>query len=453
MARRTLQERLAALEASVRSQHPAAADSEGRTAGNSNGGAAGDGDDATGRRTPVGGPVSGTESVSLDQTDPFAALGFTPDPASGILRRELRLDLLMRHGRARFADLLELDLAGLCRLAKVPPCRPSSLRFYDTETTGLGTGAGTVPFLHAVGWMEEDEFVVTQYFLRDYGEESRLLETLLANHLTGPDGIAVVSFNGKSFDWPLLKSRLAMHRLPVPDVPQVDLVHPSRRFWKQMLPRVSLGNVEASVLGLVRTDDLPGSEAPSRYFEFVADGDPARLGPVFDHNAADVCSLVALTVHLAGVVNGSIPLEHASEWAALGRVFDEWDETAWASRCFESATACPDVSWREVWLHSLHCKRLRAWATAEALWLNLTQRHEWTVRPCVELAKLYEHQRRDFAAALHWAETARRRAAAFPGGVRHSSAGLAATVARTAQSDVLRALDKRIERILRKMRG
>lgn len=379
-------------------------------------------------------------SPTVSAVDVLREQGFQSDPQTGVLHREVRTDILTRHGAMRFADLLDADLTAVARAAKVTPFEASNLRFYDTETTGLGTGAGTIPFLHAVGQFEEDDFVVHQYFLEDYSQELALIQLLLERHFATAQVATLVSFNGKSFDWPLLKSRLTMHRLEAPAVHHVDLLYPSRRLWRHSLGCVSLGNVEQAVLGLVRSDDLPGKEAPQRYFEFASDGDAARLIPIFVHNATDVCSLVTLTTHLARVLGGSEEPTIASEWVALARIYDEWRESDLAARYFAGATDCPDASWRAHWLRSLHCKRRGDWADAKALWLEMVDRYTWSASPCVELAKVYEHRLRDYSQALRFARAAQQRARSLsalrqgPGGQR-----------------LLVALDHRIQRIQRKV--
>lgn len=385
----------------------------------------------------------------------FAEEGFAEEGyvqiAPGIWHRTLRYDVLTAHGDHRFADLFEADLEGLkkaAKLANITELQAIGLRFYDTETTGLGTGAGTFPFLHAVGRFEEDEFVVHQYFLADYAAEGELLTALVHDHF--PDGTTVVTFNGKSFDWPLLQNRLTMHRLTAPVVFHLDLLYPSRRLWRQTLSRVSLGSVESAVLGLERTDDLPGKEAPMRYFEYVAEGDLSRLVPVFDHNATDVCSLVTLAGHLADILSGRTSVHAASEWSALGRLYDAWNESDLALRCFHQAVDCPDASWREHWLHSLHCKRRDDLATAVETWLRMADNYPWSVPPCVELAKVYEHRFKDFKAALMFTREARNRMLRYSREVNSVENGVP-RYNKSADERVVSALQHRLARIERKL--
>lgn len=398
-------------------------------------------------------PLDGVSTHSATTLEPGAArtelldLGFEQrDDGSGpYWRRTLRYDVLTYHGHMRFLDVTQCALAGLARVAKVNAFDWADLRFYDTETTGLGTGAGTIPFLHAVGYIDEDEFVIHQYFLSDYSEEGALIQSMLREHFAG--GRSVVSFNGKSFDWPLLKSRLAMYRLDVPDCSQIDLLYPSRRLWKGRLPRVSLAEVESTILGLTRVDDLPGKDAPNRYFSYVDSQDAGLVDAVFEHNAMDVCSLVTLFALLSDVLEGKRTVASAGELVALGRLYDEWHAFDLADRCFAAAIAAPDVDWKARWLRSMHLKRRGLWEEACHLWQETTVLHAWTVSPAVELAKYYEHRTRDYEAALVWAKTGLQRAVE---GERHRNPHITRLSAEPEDrpvSDLVLALRHRVTRI------
>lgn len=364
-------------------------------------------------------------------------LGFASFAEHGYFVRVLRYDSLTLHGVRRFADVLEVDLHRLTHATKLAGL-PKHLVFYDTETTGLGTGAGTFPFLHAIGQFEDDEFLVYQYFLTDYGAEGMMLERIRDDHFSLPD-TAVVSFNGKSFDWPLFKNRLVLHRRTLLTEPhQLDLLHPSRRLWKKSLERVNLTTLESHVLGLIRTDDLPGKEAPARYFAYLDERRHQLVEPVFEHNAADVCSLASLTTVIADTLNGELSVARASEYIALGRWFDEWREHEQAERCLVAATLCVDADWLAFWLYSLHHKRFGDWQKAVETWKEMGVRYSWSVLPFVELAKYAEHRERDYAQAeVLTCEAIKRvkQAQRIPGGE---------------DKNVLAALRHRLERIRRK---
>jgi uncharacterized protein len=167
--------------------------------------------------------------------------------------------------------------------------------FLDTETTGLAGGTGTAAFLIGLGFFDGDRFRVRQYFMRDYHEEAALLRAL-AEELRRFDQL--VTFNGKMFDVPLLEARFRLNRdrFPLAGVPHLDLLHPSRRLWKARLESCRLQSLEAALLGLRRSGDIPGEQIPQVYFDWVRRRDARMLARVFEHNRQDIVSLAALAV-------------------------------------------------------------------------------------------------------------------------------------------------------------
>ena len=170
--------------------------------------------------------------------------------------------------------------------------------FLDTETTGLSGGAGTVAFLVGAAWVEGEELVTEQYILGDHSDEPEML-LRLGELLKRFD--TAVTFNGKTFDMPLLESRYTICRLRDHwrALDQLDLLPPARRVWKLRLQSCRLSNLEARVLGVRRENDLPGSEAPERFFRYLQTGDFSLLEEVIAHNLQDVVTLAVLLVKLA----------------------------------------------------------------------------------------------------------------------------------------------------------
>ncbi|MBX5435722.1 MAG: ribonuclease H-like domain-containing protein [Alicyclobacillaceae bacterium] len=425
---RSLRERIAALESSVRQG--------GATGGAVRGGEGGFPSPPGRLQQAPDAQLAGAAPAPWPQV--LAVFGFERVDQGGgpVWCRTLRYDVLTRYGRHRFADLQRCELAELFRAAGLAGIRADwrKLRFFDTETTGLGSGAGTFPFLYALGQMAGDELVIDQYLLVDHADESALLHTLQRRL----GGSLVVSFNGKAFDWPMLLSRCAMHRIAdPPDVFHVDLLPPSRRLWRQRLASVALAELERAVLGMERSGDLPGREAPARYFAFLDERNPDLIRAVLEHNAADVCALVALAVRIADLLSGRREAQAASEHLALARWYDEWGQHDLAARAFAAAAAAPDATWSANWLRGLHHKRRGQWAEAVQVWREMADRHPWTVAPLVELAKWAEHHERRHDEAEAYAMEALRRAQLALGRV----AGAA---------DVVAELRRRVERVRRK---
>lgn len=216
-------------------------------------------------------------------------------------RRLLRYPLAHRHGRLALASALELDgerLAVLSKRASFAALDPQRCLFLDTETTGLSGGAGTVVFVVGLGWFESDAFVLEQFFLRDFGEEPAMLRAVTQRLAERP---IPVSYVGKSFDRHRIAARLAVHRLQAPILTDehLDLYYVARRAFGRVLPDCKLRTVEERLLHLRREDDLPGSEAPVAFLQWVRD----RTGPVdrvLEHNRLDVLSVAALLGLVAG---------------------------------------------------------------------------------------------------------------------------------------------------------
>jgi uncharacterized protein YprB with RNaseH-like and TPR domain len=222
------------------------------------------------------------------------------------LRRSFILPFASPFGEKLFNVLPETLPLLIPDLAAVPmPIKAERFLFFDLETTGLSGGAGTVAFLAAFGRFvlpgggNPAGIEITQILLLDYPGEMEFLEAVLA--ILKKDDLFLTTYNGKSFDSQILKTRCLMNGFAVPSLHQVDLLHPARRLWKRILPNCSQATIETMVLGLDRTGDLPGSMAPDIWVNFLRDGavfsagasSEALLG-ICDHNVKDISGLAAL---------------------------------------------------------------------------------------------------------------------------------------------------------------
>ncbi len=317
---------------------------------------------------------------------------------------DIRYPLDYVHGSTMIGEALELDPALLAFLAKDLSLANIDLQtclFIDTETTGLAGGAGTYAFLVGTGRFYADHFVVRQYLMRDFPEELALLAKLkedLASVKT------LISFNGKSFDWPLLKDRFAMHRFR-PDYfafSHLDLLHPSRRMWRKALPSCSLGSLESNILGVHRSGDIPGCEIPQRFFDFLKTGKAELLKDILEHNVIDIVSMVTLYVDLA--LRGSrSPLDCASssEAECIAILHQQAGDYPAAIRYLQTALCFSLDTLTKTRLLSLLAaihKRLGQFEPAEKIWLELIVTDNiWAYE---ELAKYYEHKKKDLGAAI-----------------------------------------------------
>ena len=313
-------------------------------------------------------------------------------------------------GSVAVSELLDLNPEPLEMLTGDPAMANMDFTktlFFDTETTGLDTGAGVYIFLAGLGYFDERSFVVEQYFMRDFPEEPAVLHAL-AEQMNRFE--SVVTYNGKTYDWPLLESRFAMnHRqIPMQDPLHLDLLHVARRLFKHRLESCKLISVEAGVLGFQRVDDLPGALLPERYFRYVRSRDARFVHQAFAHNAHDIVSMAAL---LASVITfmqnplapGCFPAE---DIYAFARIQDDVGDYISAAEAYHEAlkqVLSPALYPLALMHLSLAYKRLEQWDKACEIWRTMTQTTRQTgVFPYVELAKYYEHQEKNYPEAEKW---------------------------------------------------
>ncbi len=352
-----------------------------------------------------------------------------------VARREYQLH--SRHGELPLRSALEAPPDVLELLGREPGARPAPgrLLYLDTETTGLAGGTGTYAFLVGVGFFEADRFVLTQYFMRDLDEEPALISAVAAL-LADFDG--VVTYNGRGFDLPLLETRFVLSRRPWPQhLWHLDLLPPARRLWSRHLPDCRLPTIETRVLGLERVDDVPGALIPSLYFHYLRSRRAEALRPVFEHNRLDVLSLVTLMGRVARALADPERFDLApEEYVGLGRLWEVWDEER-AAACYRAALqrglGSPGRE-RLLLRLGLRAKRETRWEEALAHWeAAIAEGAGFDPRPWVELAKYYEHTRRDLAAAH-----------------RVAARALALAESEGAPESVLAALAHRLDRLSRR---
>lgn len=290
---------------------------------------------------------------------------------------------------------------------------PSNTAFLDTETTGLAGGTGTYAFLIGVGRFVGGAFQVRQYFMRDPSEERAQLAEV-AEWVAGCTGL--VTFNGRTFDMPLLGVRYRLHRLdaPLAAATHLDLLPIARRIWRRRLESCALTSLERHVLGLEREDDVPGWLIPERYLRYQRDGDARPLVGIFHHNALDILSMVSLLARLARI--GTAPeedLHHARDWLSLACAYEARGDWAGVIAACEGALARglpPDESDEAFRRLTSAARRRGDWARAVAVWSDLAAADApRRLFPFEALAKYYEHHTRppDLARALAVAERAR----------------------------------------------
>src|SRR5207302_4828257 len=273
--------------------------------------------------------------------------------------------------------------------------------FLDTETTGLSGGTGTVAFLVGLAWREANGLTLAQYFPRDFNEETALLWAV--GQCVNDAGV-LVSYNGRCFDWPLLQTCLVMRRAAWPSPPHFDLLTLARRIFRPRLPDCALQTIEQAVLDLHRGDDLPGSLIPSRYFAWLRDGDPHALDPVFTHNRQDVLSMALLLTRFEALLRNSDDL-HPLDRFGRARFLETRGFHDDAIRAYRQLWQLRTKGATAVLGGTLGLRLARLlrrqgrWEEARLVLEECWRTQSYPYPVAIELAKLLEHQARDFGAA------------------------------------------------------
>ncbi|MDP3179572.1 MAG: ribonuclease H-like domain-containing protein [Spirochaetaceae bacterium] len=278
------------------------------------------------------------------------------------------------------------------------PIEADRLRFFDLETTGLSGGTGTIAFLAAVGRREGSDFAVRQFFLQDYPGEGNFVALVVAALESG----TIVSYNGRAFDLPLLRTRCVMNGLSLPDYPHVDALFAARRLWKRSCGGASLGQIERGALGIERGEDVPGSLIPEVWLGYLRTGDHPLMRLAMSHNAEDVHGL-SRVVSLAARI-----FSEPRAWAAsssldrggLGRSLLAAGRREAAEEILEAALADGDEA-----SGILLSKRFRRERRARDL-ERVVSLLPGGYRSSVEKAKYFEREARNPREALAWAERA-----------------------------------------------
>ena len=379
-----------------------------------------------------------TESLDIDRYVPGE---FRDTPYGRAFVALSRTDRSAYHGVLPLEALLEADLGCLDLVCSDPAlCRldPSRALFLDTETTGLSGGTGSLAFLIGAGFFEGDAFVVEQYFMRDFEEEPAALH-LFAERVAGFDYL--VTFNGRAFDVALLDARLTLARmdLVLARMPNLDLLPPSRRLWRDIQENCRLATIEEEQLEIIRNEDIPGSEIPAVYFDYIRERDARKISRVFRHNELDVLSMVTLTARIARML-ADHPAEQisAAERLSLGKIYESAGRMEQAAQAFgRSAESAEDkaLGRRSLRHQSMVFKRLGQSDRAVDIWNRLVaEKRHFDLQSYEELAKYLEHSARDYGRALALVQEALERIGA-------------------GRPDEIAALKHRLDRLVRKSQG
>jgi uncharacterized protein YprB with RNaseH-like and TPR domain len=364
----------------------------------------------------------------------------TPHGQCFVARESFPLDY--RHGDLSLRAFLDLSpqvaaaMAGQRTLAEIDL---SQALFLDTETTGLSGGTGTMAFLVGLGFFEDDQFHLLQTFLRDPGDEPAMVHLL--------DGLfprfqALVTFNGRGFDVPILETRFILDRRPFPllGTPHLDLLGPARRMWRLRLESCALGNLEREVLGMKRDQaDVPSGVIPYLYRDYLRTGDAREISRVLYHNKVDVLSMVTLATRL-GVAFGDpwqAPDLTGTDFYALSRWYDKREASQAALHQALTTDLPPEIRWQALRDLALLLKRAEGRGRAFEWWQQLALENPQEIDALVELAMIFEWDTPRLDLAVGWTRVALNRAHGQPKGPR--------------REQTLADLNHRLERLERKI--
>jgi uncharacterized protein YprB with RNaseH-like and TPR domain len=323
---------------------------------------------------------------------------------------EVTYPLSHQHGSRALGDVLRGAPHIAARLSKsdsLANADLSRLAFLDIETTGLG-GTGTLAFLIGVGVVEDEQFVLRQFFLRDPSEEASLLHgvsELLQNH------IGLVTYNGRGFDVPIIQMRYTLARRPfdITSYPNLDLLPAARRLWRGRYENCSLGTLETAILGLQRTSaDVPGALIPQMYVDYLRTRDAREMQRVIYHNAEDILSMVSLASHILDIFANPVGEQRSGmDCLRLAMWHDDRGEHQQADAAYKAALdrrdSVPEAQYPVLYdRYTAMLKKVGRKAEAVPLLEQWAEMAETDPTPCIELAKYYEWETKDIDQAKEW---------------------------------------------------
>lgn len=279
--------------------------------------------------------------------------------------------------------------------------------FIDLETTGLSGGTGTFAFLIGLGHVELDQIVVRQYLLPDFQYEWLMLK-FIENNLENFENL--VSFNGKSFDIPLLRNRFVLNRMEtiLDELPHIDILHASRRLWKRRLKTCDLQNLEYVILGQERLHDVPGEMVPQIYFEYIRKRRAEILGGVLEHNYHDIVNMVLLTIHIGQILNHPLTmLNNDLDILSLANYLYQKKFYEDAKPLFEYMNE--NLQDSELKIESMYHLSMLLKKSGEVnesgkIFQNMLKLERNHPEAIIELAKYYEHKEKNYTGALELIE-------------------------------------------------
>ena len=357
-----------------------------------------------------------TNQEKAKQSEASLTPSFEPLPREPLQWLENSYSLDARYGKIKISSGLEISGDILSCLSQDEAFRDldlSTALFIDLETTGLSGGTGVIPFNIGMGYYRDDKFVVGQYFLGEMAEEERMIQEL-GQFFEEMDFKSVVTYNGKSFDIPLLETRFILYRQPLllSELPHLDFLFPARRLWSHKYESCRLFHLALNVVQTGRTEDIPSAEVPWRYFQYIQTGNYDLIEPILYHNQEDILSLLGLVIIGAHIFSEDpdLCMGDAMDFYGAGKVLENAGDTEKSVQFFQKALAgnLPDeVSLETRKRLSVHFKRIQDWEKAIPVWQEMTATNVVTPAQLFsfrELAMHFEHRLKNYEEAKRIAE-------------------------------------------------
>jgi uncharacterized protein YprB with RNaseH-like and TPR domain len=278
---------------------------------------------------------------------------------------------------------------------------------FDLETTGLAGGTGTYPFLIGFGEFKDSFFRIFQYFLPDFGRE---ISAYLEISKIVKEKKILLSYNGKSFDYPLIRNRFILNRIenPFESYTHLDLLHSTRRLYRNNLPSCSLESIEQHIFSFHRLGDIDGSQIPQTYFSFVQTGELSDIQRIIDHNQQDIISLARLLFHIHYIENNAMNTFHSEkDFISLFNMAVKISDMERITPMIDSlASNDKKLPGKSLKSYSLMLKKQKNWTEALKIWQKLIDQGEEILFSCEEIAKFYEHHKKSFDHAIDYTNRA-----------------------------------------------
>jgi uncharacterized protein len=336
---------------------------------------------------------------------------FESEKDKPVIVREFSYPMDAVYGKCELEEWKNISTGRLAVIFGDEACEgisPMSLVFFDTETTGLSGGTGTIPFLLGFGFFEDDRFRVKIFILNDLYKEDEFLEEV-DRFLAGYNFTGVVTYNGKSFDFPLMETRyiLQRKRFPLLALPHLDFLFSARTIWKHTYDSRKLGHLGDILLGISREDDIDASRIPAIYFNYLRIKSFLMMEKVVEHNAADLLGLAALLLLAVKYQEDISYTSDEGEILGIAKLFEKHGDFEEADRLYEilkQSAVRKEVKSKAIDGLALSRKRKKLYKEASELWEMVAGSGDHRV--VKELSVHFEHREKDYVKALEYVQNA-----------------------------------------------